>query len=124
MDQIPLWLRVTTIAALMIPYALHGLRDLWHHKQHRTVTLTERALHGVIGLSLAFIVPHAIAGHRNVVIPGLLLFLVARIMDEALFHRGLDAAESDIHAKTHLGFLLFVVGLMGLGQLSPGFIQL
>ncbi len=58
------------------------------------------------------------------VIPGLLLFLIARITDEYVFHRGLDAAETDIHAKTHLGFFLFVIGLMALGQFSSGFMQL
>jgi hypothetical protein len=124
MSEIPLALRMAVVAVIMIPYAYFGLRDLWHHKQHRTVTLTEKLLHAVIGLSLAFIVPHAIAGHRSVVIPGLFLFLIARVTDEWVFHRGLDAAETDIHAKTHLGFLLFVVGLMALGQLSPGFVQL
>ena len=124
MNDVSPALRVAATVAIMLPYAFYGVRDLWHHKQHRTVGWTERALHTVIGLSLAFIVPHAIAGHRSVVIPGLFLFMLARVTDEWLFHRGLDAKESDIHAKTHLGFLLFVVGLMALGQWSPAFVQL
>ncbi|CAN5851033.1 hypothetical protein BH11VER1_BH11VER1_14930 [soil metagenome] len=105
-------LRAIVIALIMIPYAFFGIRDLIHHKVHRHVSWTERCLHFMIGLSLTIIVPHAIGGHRDVVIPGLFLFLIARVTDEWFFHRQLDAAESDIHAKTHLGFLIFVVGML------------
>jgi hypothetical protein len=41
-----------------------------------------------------------------------LLFVAARTLDELIFHRGLAAAEIDLHAKTHFAFLIFVVGCM------------
>jgi len=86
---------------------------VWHHKQHRKVSLAEQLLHLCLGATLAIVLPHAYLGHMEVVIPGLLLFVAARTLDEFIFHRGLAAAEVDLHAKTHFAFLIFVVGLMG-----------
>lgn len=57
-------------------------------------------------------VPHAIYGSRLVMTAGLVLFLVARSLDEWIFHRNLPGAEIDKHAKTHFAFLLFVVMCM------------
>lgn len=106
--------RVLWLHACLVPYAWFGLRDVWHHKTHRRVPMAERALHTAIGLSLMVVVPHACLGHRDVVVPGLVLFVTARGLDEFIFHRGLAGEEVDLHAKTHLGFLFFVVGLMGM----------
>jgi hypothetical protein len=47
-----------------------------------------------------------------VVIPGVVLFVLARSLDEFIYHRRLAETEIDLHAKTHFGFLIFVVGLM------------
>jgi hypothetical protein len=121
MKELAIGYRVALVGVCLAPYAWFGVRDLWHHKTHRVVSWTERVLHGLIGLTLTIIVPHAVLGHRDVVVPGLALFMLVRIMDEAWFHRGLAAAETDIHAKTHLGFLIFVAGLMVLGQWSTAF---
>jgi hypothetical protein len=35
-----------------------------------------------------------------------------------VFHRGLAPEEIDLHAKTHLGFLIFVVGVMSVNWLQ------
>ena len=40
---------------------------------------------------------------------GLVLFLVARSLDEWIFHRNIPAREAEMHAKTHFAFLGFVV---------------
>jgi hypothetical protein len=66
-------------------------------------------LHATIVLALFTVVPHAIFGSRPVMVVGLLLFVFARAIDEWTFHRQLSGGEADMHAKTHLAFLIFVV---------------
>ena len=105
-------IRSAILTVCLVPYVYFGVRDLLHHKQHRQVTVTERLLHLSLGLALVIVIPHAYMGHLDVVIPGVVLFVLARAFDELVFHRGLAAAEIDLHAKTHFGFLIFVVGVM------------
>ena len=111
-------MRAILLTLCLAPYLYFGIRDVLHHKQHRTVSFTERLLHITLGMTLIIIIPHAYLGHFDVVIPGALLFVMARALDEFVFHRGLAAAEMDLHAKTHFGFLIFVVGLMGVDWLQ------
>jgi hypothetical protein len=111
-------LRAVVLTLCLAPYLYFGIRDVLHHQEHRTVSFTERLLHVTLGAMLTIIVPHAYLGHFDVVIPGLALFVAARALDEFVFHRGLAPAEVDLHAKTHFGFLVFVVGLMGVDWLQ------
>jgi hypothetical protein len=106
-------IRAVLLTICLVPYIYFGMRDVLHHKQHRRVTLTERLLHLSLGTTLAIVLPHAYLGHLDVVIPGITIFIVARALDEFVFHRGLAAAEADLHAKTHFSFLIFVVGVLG-----------
>ena len=112
------WGRAALITVSLVPYVYFGVRDLLHHKQHRKVPLGERLLHLTLGTLLVAVVPHAYQGHWDVVIPGVILFTLTRSIDEFIFHRGLAPAEINLHAKTHLGFLIFVVGVMGAGWLD------
>jgi hypothetical protein len=111
-------LRATLLTLCLAPYVYFGVRDVLHHKKHRKVSLMEKLLHLSLGLTLTVVVPHAYLGHFDVVVAGLVIFLTARAMDEFVFHRGLDAEEVDLHAKTHLAFLIFVVGVMGVNWLQ------
>jgi len=104
--------RALFLTLCLFPYFYFGVRDVLHHKRHRAVTFTERLLHVTLGLTLTIILPHAYLGHFDVVIPGVVLFVLARSFDEFAFHRGLPATETDLHAKTHFGFLIFVAGMM------------
>ena len=112
------WVRATLITISLVPYVYFGVRDLLHHKQHRKVPFGERLLHMTLGTLLLAVVPHAYQGHWDVVIPGVVLFTLTRSIDEFAFHRALAPAEVDLHAKTHLGFLIFVVGVIGTGWLD------
>ena len=111
-------LRAILLTLCFAPYLYYGVRDVLHHQEHRKLPFAERLLHITLGATLLIIVPHAYLGHFEVVIPGVFLFVTARALDEFVFHRGLAPAEIDLHAKTHFGFLIFVVGLMGVDCLQ------
>lgn len=115
--------RAGLLSLFLAPYLYYGIRDVLHHTHYRPVTLTERLLHITLGVALMIIISHAFAGHFEVVIAGIFLFVTARTLDEFVFHRDLPAAEVDLHAKTHFGFLIFVVGVIGTNWLqSRGYI--
>jgi hypothetical protein len=102
------WFRGVLIPLCLVPYAYFGLSDNLHHLRYRRVSWAERILHLTIVLAVLTVVAHAIAGHRSVMLMGLVLFLIARAADEWGFHRQLPGDESDMHAKTHFAFLIFV----------------
>lgn len=110
--------RATLLTVCLLPYVYFGIRDVLHHKEHRPLPFAERILHMTLTLALMIIVPHAYLGHFDVVIPGVVLFVLARTLDEFIYHRQLAPAEVDLHAKTHFGFLIFVVGLMAANWLQ------
>ena len=112
--------RAILLTLCLMPYLYFGIRDVLHHKEHRKVSYPERLLHLTLGAALTIIIPHAYMGHFDVVVAGIFLFVAARALDEFVFHRGLAPAEVDLHAKTHLGFLIFVVGILGVDQLQRG----
>jgi hypothetical protein len=111
-------LRAILLTLCLAPYLYFGIRDVLHHREHRPLAFAERLLHITLGLTLTIIVPHAYLGHFDVVVPGMVLFVTARALDEFVFHRGLAPAEIDLHAKTHFGFLIFVVGVIGVDWLQ------
>ena len=112
------FLRAGLLTLFLAPYLYFGIRDVLHHKHYRPVSFTERLLHIILGVALMIIISHAYAGHFEVVIAGFFLFVIARALDEFAFHRGLPPTEVDLHAKTHFGFLIFVVGVIGTNWLE------
>jgi hypothetical protein len=110
--------RAALLTVCLAPYLYFGIRDVLHHKHYRPVSFTERLLHIILGMALTIIISHAYAGHFDIVIPGFLLFVTARALDEFVFHRDLPEREVDLHAKTHFGFLIFVVGVTGTNWLE------
>jgi hypothetical protein len=111
-------IRAALLTLFLVPYLYFGISDVLHHKHYRKVSFTERLLHVTLGIALTIIISHAYAGHFEVVVVGFLLFVAARALDEFVFHRGLPDAEIDLHAKTHFGFLIFVVGVIGANWLE------
>ena len=111
-------IRAALLTLCLAPYVYFGVRDVLHHTHYRSVTFTERLLHVSLTVTLMIVIPHAYFGHFDVVVPGMILFVTARAVDEFVFHRGLAPAEVDLHAKTHFGFLIFLVGLMGVEWLQ------
>ena len=105
-------IRAAVLTLFLLPYAYFGLRDNFYHAQQRSVPWPERLAHAAIVLALLTVVPQAYLGNRGLVIAGLVLFVVARAVDEYVYHRGLPATESALHARTHFAFLLYVVTIM------------
>lgn len=115
--QPPSW-RAAVLIAFFLPYTFFGLNDNLHHVRNRHISWAERILHTTIVLALFTVVPHAIFGNRSVMVVGLLLFVFARSLDEWIFHRCLPGGEADMHAKTHLAFLIFVVVGMAIDSIT------
>ena len=113
-------MRAAIVTLSLLPYAWFGIRDNFYHFKHRNVGQLEWLLHIAIVICVFVIVPHAIAGNTKIVTAGLLLFVAARALDEFVFHRGVGAEEADIHAKTHLAFLIFVVATAAVDWLETG----
>lgn len=110
--------RAIILTVCLSPYLYFGVRDVLHHKEHRPLPFAERVLHFALTLTLMIVLPHAYLGHFDVVVPGVVLFVLARTLDEFIYHRQLNRAEIDLHAKTHFGFLIFVIGLMAANWLQ------
>ncbi len=112
------WWRAVVLPCCLLPYACFGLNDNLHHIRHRDVGWPERILHLAIVLSLFTVIPHAVLGNHALMLGGLVLFLVARSLDEWIFHRNIPACEAEMHAKTHFAFLGFVVAYLAVESIS------
>jgi hypothetical protein len=102
-------MRAAILSISFLPFLYFGAKDTMFHFRGRKVSLTEHLLHAAIGLVLGLMFWHALLAHHLVVLAALLLFVVAGSTDEYIFHRGIPAEESDLHAKEHLALLIFIV---------------
>jgi hypothetical protein len=105
-------MRALLLAISLVPYLYYGTKDNIFHFRGRHVTRLEHLLHLAIGLTLVIAIAQAFADNQAVFLAGLVLFLVAGSVDEYVFHRGLPEEESDLHAKEHLGLMIFVIVAM------------
>ena len=102
-------MRAAILSVSFLPFLYFGAKDTMFHFRGRKVSLTEHLLHAAIGVVLGILFWHAIQAHHVVVLASLLVFVVAGSADEYIFHRGIPAEESDLHAKEHLALLIFIV---------------
>ncbi len=116
-------MRYAILTLGLAPYTYFGVRDVLHHSRHRPTLLPERLLHLAMGLTLLTVVTHAYQANRGVALLGLVVFIVIRAMDEYIYHRGLAAEESSLHAKTHMGFMIFIVSMLGADWLESAGVQ-
>src|SRR5262249_21601553 len=101
--------RAAILVLSFVPFLYYGGKDTVFHFRGRKVSLTEHILHAAIGTVLLILFTHALMAHHLVVLGALVLFVVAGGIDEYIFHRGIPAEESDLHAKEHLALLIFIV---------------
>lgn len=102
-------MRAVLLTFSLLPYLYYGVKDNAYHFRGRVVSKTEHMLHLAIGITLIAAIANAYTGRQAILILGLVIFGVAGAIDEYIYHRGIPAEESDLHAKEHLGLLLFVV---------------
>jgi hypothetical protein len=102
-------MRAVILIVSFLPFLYYAVKDNAFHFRGRKVSLTEHLLHAAIGLVLLILLSHALMGRHLVVLCALVLFAVAGAVDEYIFHRGIPAEESDLHAKEHLALLIFIV---------------
>ena len=102
-------MRAILLTLSLLPYVYYGYKDNMYHFHGRKVSRIEHMLHLAIGIILITAIGNAYAGRQGVMIAGLLLFLAAGSLDEYWFHRDIPEVESDLHAKEHLGLMIFVV---------------
>ena len=102
-------MRAVILVVSFLPFVYYGVRDTAFHFRGRKVSLTEHVLHAAIGLVLAMMFAHALRGNHWIVVGAMVIFAVAGAVDEYIFHRGIPAEESDLHAKEHLALLIFIV---------------
>jgi len=92
-----------------LPFVYYAAKDTAFHLRGRKVSVTEHILHAAIGLVLALMFMHALKRDHWIVVAALVIFAAAGAVDEYIFHRGIPAEESDLHAKEHLALLIFIV---------------
>ncbi len=102
-------MRTVILIGSLLPFLYYATKDNIFHFRGRRVSLTEHLLHVAIGVTLVPAIGHAFVGSQTFMVAGFLLFLVVGGIDEYVFHHGLPEVESDLHAKEHLGLLIFVV---------------
>jgi hypothetical protein len=102
-------MRAAILVLSFLPFLYYGGKDNAFHFRGRKVSLTEHILHAAIGVLLLILFTHALMARHLVVLCTLVLFVVAGGVDEYIFHRGIPAEESDLHAKEHLALLIFIV---------------
>jgi hypothetical protein len=102
-------MRAAILTLSFLPFLYYGGKDTAFHFRGRRVSLTEHLLHAAIGVVLLILFTHALMAHHLVVLCALVIFVIAGGLDEYVFHRGIPAEESDLHAKEHLALLIFIV---------------
>lgn len=92
----------------LLPFLYFAGRDQVLHLTARRVSIAENLLHVALGILLVMVIARAFQFRERSVAMGVLAFAVAGSLDEFVFHRGLPAAEHDVHAKEHFALFVFV----------------
>ena len=107
------------LAAALLPFLYFAGRDQVLHFSARRVPIAETVVHAVLGAILIVIVARAFLFQQWFVTIGFLLFALFGMIDEFVFHRGLPASESDVHAKEHFALFVFVALFEVLALMVP-----
>lgn len=108
------------MTAALAPFLFYATKDQILHLRARKVSVWENLVHLALGIVLAAAVGNVYLGRITTVVIAFLFFGLLGAIDEYVFHRGLPAIESDVHAKEHLALLLFVVAFGAVEWLGGG----
>jgi len=96
------------LALSLVPFAWFAARDQLLHFTIRRVSITENVIHALLALLLTMVIALGALFRVRSFAFALLAFVACGAVDEYVFHRGIPAAEHDVHAKEHFALLLFV----------------
>jgi hypothetical protein len=101
----------------LVPFLRYSGRDLRFHSTSRRLRPAESATHALLGLAQFGLIASAFRAN----VPGIAVSgcVVAALgwLDELVFHRGLPAEESDLHAKSHISLFAFTAVALLLADL-------
>jgi hypothetical protein len=106
--------RAAVLAPILLCFLVYAYRDHRLHLAARRVSVSEHALHVVLGLSLFAVTGPAFLGRIHRMTIALAVFFVFGCIDEFAFHRDIPGEESSVHAKEHLLLFLFVFAAFAL----------
>lgn len=101
-------MRLLVLAAAAAPFFVYAARDLRVHLGPRKPGGQENALHVLLGVAQLALFVAAGIGHLRGEITAVVAVALLGALDEFVFHRGLPADESDLHAKAHFALFVFV----------------
>jgi hypothetical protein len=102
----------------MVPYLCLALYDGFLHQRARSVSLPEIVSHLVLTLSLASLCAGLFFDYSMLILPALVIFGMAALVDELGFHRTLPKLERRLHFAAYACFAGFVVVALQMGALS------
>ncbi len=105
--------RAAILSFAFLPFLYYGTKDTIFHLRGRKVSRTEHILHLGIGVALVILFVQALLGRNLALLGALALFVIVGGIDEYIYHRGIPAEESDLHAKEHLALILFIAVSLG-----------
>jgi len=107
-----------TLLLSMVPYLCLALYDSFLHERSRDVPFPEVVSHVLLTLSLASLSAGLFFDYSKLILPALVVFLIAALVDELRFHRTLPKLERRLHFAAYSCFAGFVVIALRMGALS------
>ena|SRR5271165_4214358 len=107
-------MRALLLALALIPFLVWAGRDAAYHLRDRKPGILENVTHVLLGGSQLWVVVAAFRADISRIALAAMVVAVFGSLDEFVFHRGLSARESDLHAKSHLALFGFVALAMAL----------
>jgi hypothetical protein len=95
----------------LAPFIYYASIDNLYHFRLRRVSLTEHLLHLLLFFILIGSIRGAYQGKMTPWLFGIALYALVGSLDEFIFHRNLPQKESEVHAKEHWSFFIFVVAV-------------
>jgi hypothetical protein len=111
-------IRVVLLSAALLPFVWFARKDNMYHFELRAVSRVEHLLHLALGLLLMVAIGGGIVDKTDYFVGGFALFGVFGAIDEYWFHRDIPIEEHSVHAKEHLGLLIFVLAVLGVDWLE------
>ena len=108
------------LAAALLPFLYYAGRDFRLHLTERRVPLAESVLHLALAVPLIAALVLCFQFRVREAALAMAAFAVVGAADEYVFHRGIPAAEHDVHAKEHYALFVFLAVFGALVHLRGG----